>query len=201
MNFELITKHFRPRSVVDVGANVGGWHNQARLHWPDAYFFLVEGNPACAEQLAMTGASMRIALLSDTEKEVTFYTREGAPTCTGASYYRENTSFYADDKIIPHTVRTQTLDDLVDRQPFDLIKLDTQGSELDILRGGYTTLASAKGVVMELSHVEYNAGAPLAAEVIDFMARNGFKVAETLGEIVHPINRNHIQSDVLFIKS
>lgn len=200
MKFELITKHFRPRSVLDVGANVGGWHNQARLHWPDAYFFLVEGNPACAEQLAMTGASMRIALLSDSEKDVTFYTREGAPTCTGASYYRENTSFYADDKIIPRTVRTQILDDLVDRQPFDLIKLDTQGSELDILRGGYTTLASAKGVVMELSHVEYNAGAPLAAEVIDFMARNGFKVAETLGEIVHPIGRQHIQSDVLFIK-
>jgi FkbM family methyltransferase len=201
MNFELITKHFRPRSVLDIGANTGGWHNEARLHWPDAYFFLIEANPACAEMLTMTGASNRIAVLSDTEKDVTFYTRQGAPTCTGASYKRELTTFYSDDAIIPQTMRTQRLADVVEGHVFDLIKLDTQGSELEIINGGLDIVKAAKGVIMELSFIEYNQGAPLAPEVCDFMAKLGFFQAEALGDIVHPLGRNVIQRDVLFLKS
>lgn len=201
MNFDLIKKHINPASVLDIGANVGHWHNEARLHWLNAYFFLIEGNPACAEQLAMTGASMRIALLSDTEKEVMFFTRTDAPTCTGASYYRENTEFYDDHKAKPQTLTTRRLDDVVEGQQFQLIKIDTQGSELDILRGAPNTLAAAKAVVMEVSLSNYNEGAPQMAETIMFMEARGFRLAENLGDIVHPITRNVIQRDCLFLRA
>lgn len=200
MNFELIKKHINPTSVLDIGAHTGMWHNEARLHWLNAYFFLIEGNPACAEQLAMTGASMRIALLSDTEKDVEFFTRKDAPTCTGSSYYREDTEFYADGKVEPHVMRTQRLDDVVEGHSFQFIKIDVQGAELDVFRGGLNTLASAQAVVMELSVVEYNKGAPLMDEVIKFMDDHGFRLAEWLGDIVHPINRNVIQRDALFLR-
>lgn len=200
MNFDLIKKHINPTSCLDIGAHLGHWHNEARLHWPNAYFMLVEGNPACAEQLAMTGASTRIALLSDEEKDVEFFTRVDAPTCTGASYHRERTDFYEGDKAVATKLRTQRLDDLVDGQPFQLIKIDTQGSELEILRGGYATLAAAQAVIMEVSLEEYNQGAPSATEVIDFMARNGFKVTEQLGDIIHPLKRHVIQQDILFTR-
>lgn len=200
MNFDLIKKHINPASVLDIGANIGNWHNEARLHWLNAYFFLIEGNPACAEQLAMTGASMRIALLSDSEKDVEFFTRKDAPSCTGSSYYRENTEFYADGKVEPHIMRTQRLDDVVDNQPFNLIKIDVQGAELDVFRGGPNTLASAQAVIIELSVVEYNKGAPLMDETIKFMEEHGFRVAEWLGDIVHPIERHVIQRDALFLR-
>lgn len=201
MNFELITKHFRPKSCLDVGAHIGMWHNHARLHWLDAYFFLIEGNPACAEQLAMTGASMRIALLSDEEKEVTFYTRKDAPSCTGSSYRRENTDFYAEGKVDETKMMTRKLSDVVEGQVFDLIKIDTQGSELDIMRGGLDIIKAAKGVILEMSLVEYNKGAPTWDEVTAFMKDIGFEAAENLGWIVHPISRENIQADILFLKA
>lgn len=200
MNFDLIKKHINPKSILDVGSNVGHWHNEARLHWLNAYFFLIEGNPACAEQLAMTGASMRIALLSDTEKEVTFFTRNDAPTCTGASYYRENTEFYADNRAVPHTLLTQRLDDVVEGHTFELIKIDTQGSELDILRGAPNTLNAARAVIMEVSLTNYNEGAPQMSETVMFMEAHGFYLAENLGDIVHPVQRNVIQRDCLFLR-
>lgn len=200
MNFDLIRKHISPTSILDIGANVGGFYHEAKQHWPDAYFLLIEGNPACAEMLAATGASHRIALLSDSEKEVTFHTRKGAPTCTGASYLREQTEFYNDENLITETLSTQRLDDLLDGQPFQLIKIDTQGSELDIFRGGENTLAAAKAVIMEVSHVEYNAGAPMAPDVFRFMEERGFRFGEKLGDIVHPTTRAHIQSDILFLR-
>ena len=201
MDFELIKRHIDPVSCLDIGANYGAWHNEARLHWPNAYFFLIEANPECAEAIAKTGASHRITALSDSEKEVTFYTRKDAPGCTGASMYRELTPFYEGDKAIPHTMRTQRLDDVVEGHPFQLIKLDTQGSELDILRGGLTTLSNAKSVIMELSLVEYNSGAPMADEVIQFMGQHGFHLAEKLGRITRCIPpHDDIQEDVLFLR-
>lgn len=200
MNFDLIKKHITPLTLLDIGSNVGHWYQEAKQHWPDAYYLLIEGNPACAEMLAATGASHRIALLSDAEKDVTFHTRQGAPTCTGASYRREQTIFYGDENLIRETIRTSTLDEVVDGQPFQLIKIDTQGSELDILRGGLNTLAAAKAVIMEVSHVEYNEGAPNAQEVLRFMEEHGFRAVENLGDIVHPLERHVIQSDMLFLR-
>ncbi len=202
MNFEAIKKHINPTSCLDIGAHVGMWHNHARLHWPDAYFFLIEGNAACAEQLAMTGASMRIALLSDSEKEVDFWTRKDAPTCTGSSYFRELTPFYSDENAISTKTMTRRLDDVVDGQPFQLIKLDVQGSELEVLRGGMATLNAAKAVVMELAVTPYNEGAPLMHEVMKFMTDNGFRMAEVLGDITRCIPPHDlIQQDCLFLRA
>lgn len=200
MNFDLIAKHITPRSVLDIGANTGGWYREAKSRWPDAYFFLIEGNPACAEYLAATGESFRIALLSDAEKEVEFFTRVDAPTCTGSSYKREKTEFYADDKINTDRLPTARLADVCEGSVFDLIKIDTQGSELDILRGGIDIARAAKAIVMEVSLEEYNDGAPLADETLAFMASLGFRATEVLQEIVHPIKRHVIQNDLLFIR-
>jgi len=202
MDFELIKRHIDPVSCLDIGANSGAWHNEARLHWPNAYFFLIEANPECAEAIAQTGASHRITALSDCEKDVTFYTRKDAPGCTGCSYKKEvGTPFYEGEKAVPHIIRTQRLDDVVEGMPFQLIKIDTQGSELEILRGGLNTLASAKAVVMELSLTIYNEGSPLADEQIEFMASQGFYLAEKLGTISRCIEPfDPIQEDALFLR-
>ena len=39
---------------------------------------------------------------------------------------------------------------------FDLIKLDTQGSEIDILNGGSHMIKNTTAIIVEVSHVEYN---------------------------------------------
>jgi len=202
MNFDILKQHITPRSCLDIGANRSAWTKEARKHWPDAIYLLVEGNPECREELDASGENFRIALLSDSEKEVTLWQRKGAPACTGVSYKREvGTPFYEGDNAVGVPMMTQRLDDLVEGHPFDLIKIDTQGSELDIFRGAPNTLASAKAVVMELSIIPYNQGAPLADEQIQFMASHGFFVSADLGEICHPISREIIQKDVLFLRA
>lgn len=201
MNFPLITQHIKPRSVLDIGAHTGGWYRDAVQHWPDAYYFLIEGNPACAPALADTGVSHRIALLSDREKEVTFHTRRGIPCATGDSYLREKTPFYADEHLVSTTMETRRLDDVCEGCVFDLVKLDTQGSELDIMRGGDNIMRMAKAVVIEVSHVEYNEGAPSEETVSGHLRSLGFRpveVVERLNYCLPP--HHHIQSSVLFLK-
>lgn len=74
-------------------------------------------------------------------------------------------------------VACRRLDDAIAEYDFgivDAIKLDTQGSELPILKGGLTALASASFIEIE---VEFNAlyeGQPLFHQVDGFMREQGF---------------------------
>lgn len=204
MDFQKLSEKITPKTVVDAGANVGHWHNEARLHWPDAHFIEIEGNPACEEQLRGTGAETHIILLSDAEKEITFYRRKDAPSCTGCSAYRENTEFYADDKIETVVLPATTLDKLLEGRQLVLpilLKLDLQGAELDALDGAKYFLSVVSWIVMEVSLENYNEGSPLFNEVDEYMRAAGFYLLCELGYITHPCDSSRvIQKDVLYIR-
>ena len=59
-----------------------------------------------------------------------------------------------------------------------MVKMDVQGAELDVLKGMKKTLKTVKHLILELQNVEYNKGAPLRGEVIDWLESNGFKYVE-----------------------
>lgn len=200
MSLHEVAQHITPYSVLDIGANRGHWTAEAKTLWPEAYFMLIEGNPECDPILASTGHPYRIALLSDTEKEVTFYTRLNAPACTGASYYRETTQFYAGDNAIPHTLQTDTLDRLFPDDKFDLIKIDVQGAELDVLKGGANLVGRASALLLECAVSNYNDGAPTVVEILDYCRRIGFKRNVHIENIPHPVTRQIVQQDILFLR-
>lgn len=203
MNYDHAAKIITPATVIDGGANKGHWHNDARLRWPNAHFILIEGNAECEQELRQTGAETHIALLSDKPKTLTFYTRKGSPGCTGASAYREQTSFYEGENAVATEHQATTLDILLagrDLAEPILIKLDLQGAELDALRGGMSILSKASAVILEESFEEYNAGAPLQPKVRAFMLEQGFRPDSVLETVVHPILRHPIQESVLYVR-
>lgn len=56
----------------------------------------------------------------------------------------------------------------------DAMKLDTQGSELDILRGATQVLRDVRHIEVEVAFNEIGEGAPLFGEVDSFLRGNGF---------------------------
>ena len=95
---------------------------------------------------------------------------------------------------------TTTLELLLKDKQFDLIKIDVQGSELDIIKGGLELIKKSKGILMEVSLIEYNENAPTKDFVYEFMDKLGFIPVEVIGDINHPITYQLIQQDILFIK-
>jgi FkbM family methyltransferase len=200
MGLDRIQSYFTPNSVLDIGANVGQFYNEIKQIFPNSYYYLIEGNEKCEIVLQTLGVDYSISLLSDEVKEVKFYTRTNEERCTGNSIYRENTSFFNDDEITIKNEITTTLELLLKDKQFDLIKIDVQGSELDIIKGGLELIKKSKGILMEVSLIEYNENAPTKDFVYEFMDKLGFIPVEVIGDINHPITYQLIQQDILFIK-
>ena len=208
----LMQKGFVPKNILDIGANYGNFSTHCKRDlWMFSNYYLIEPNEECKFQLLTTGFPVFFELLGDEDgKEVTFYKAKGLPGCTGNSYYREKTIHYNDENVLRETKKMITLDTLFKNKDikFDFAKLDTQGSELDILRGGMKTLETCKFILIEVSLKYYNEGIPLKDEIINFMkdfAYNNYEVVEQhvwqQTEPVGDINLGDIfQEDIIFWK-
>jgi FkbM family methyltransferase len=181
--------------VYDIGAHRGEWTKRARASLPSTRFFLFEANAEHEHALEDVGERCIISVLSSRERAVDFYATGGP----GDSYYREESERYG--ALAPRRVSTTTLDDLVEKLDLpvpDLIKVDVQGAELDVLRGGRKTLTEAKLVLLECPVTYYNKGAPNIHEYLRFMEGCGFGVVDFLDQMWQRGRMIHV--DVLFAR-
>jgi hypothetical protein len=118
LNLEIIKKYYEPKSILDIGANVGQFYNKCKSIFTDSYYYLIEGNLKCEEALKQLNVDYSMSLISDEIKEVDFYTRIHEERCTGNSIYREKTSFFDDDQILLEKRLTSTLNDLLPNKTF-----------------------------------------------------------------------------------
>ena len=181
--------------IYDVGAYKGGWANFIHRKYGKAEIIMFEANAEFAGDLEKTGFRYFLGPLASSERELDFYSIGG----TGDSYYREKTTVY--DDVAPKKIRSTTLDKLIADNGLplpDFIKIDTQGSEIDILKGADKALEHASLAYMECPILEYNVGAPTLAEYISYMRGRGF-LPHDLFEI-HTKRGVLIQIDIMFVR-
>lgn len=180
-----ISKHFTPKVIYDIGACVLHWTREAKIVWPDPECITIAFD-AINEVEALyksKGILYHIGVLSDEDnKLVRFYENKEMPG--GNSYYKEIGSANA-ELVFPESSYTEkytmTLESVVRQKDFqlpDLVKIDVQGCELDILKGGIDIINHAKYLVIELQNIQYNRGAPLEDVTIKYLNDNGWKIVE-----------------------
>lgn len=198
MNLQLIKKYYTPNTILDIGANIGQFHLECKKIFPNSYIFSIEASKECEAHLKSITDDYLITLLAKDNEIYDFYKLKDIPTNTGNSIYRENTHFYSDENTKIEKLHGTKLDDLfTDDSVFDLIKIDTQGSELDIITGGLNLCKRARGILLEVSYNQYNHDSPLYDDVNNFMNKIGFVETEIIGrEQNHGAN----QADILYIR-
>ena len=200
---ELIRAEYDLSVVYDIGANDGRWTaGHGRRICPGAHFYQFEANLKCTLKHKGSDITRFIEVLSDTDgKEVKFYEADLFSTeNTGYSYYQENSPGYEQGKYTKY--KTKKLDTFVAEKNLpmpNIVKMDTQGSEVDILRGGAKTLSKAYAIHCEVPIVEYNKGAPGFSEYLSEFRKLGFLPTG----VEHIAIRNGVvsQMDVTFMKA
>lgn len=185
---------FSPRTILDIGAYHGSWSEVMWHVWPDALYRLVEANEDCRPQLFATGFPFDIALLSDSERDVTYHKCQ-----TGSG---EGNSIYPEASAYPFAAtaaRTVRLDDLLPGQTFDFLKLDCQGAEVSILKGGLDIVSRATLIQLEVGVQSYNIGSPSVLETMTYMDSLGFRLYD-ITEYHLNSRQMLIQADLLFAR-
>lgn len=189
---------FQPKKILDIGANKGKWTLEIKKKvFPDSDFTLIEAiDYKELEKLSMKydNINFKNILLDEKEHEVTWYEKRN----TGDSLFRENTGYFDDCKEL--VKNTSTLDlTFKDSNLFELIKIDCQGAEIPILKGGKNLVQNATVIILEVPFMgEYNIGAPNFYEHIQYMENIGYRVFDIVE--LHRVDNILIQIDVIFIK-
>ena len=72
------------------------------------------------------------------------------------------------------TVKTELLDEIVQDEEFDLIKLDVQGAEVEVIKGGMITVQKAKWLQVEVPIFQYSIGSPDMYNLLGNLKAIGF---------------------------
>lgn len=191
---------FNPTRILDIGCHHGDWTRFMRQFFPEAKFILIDGIDY--PEAKMLGYPHYVEVLNDTITEVEWFEEKN----TGDSMFRERTWHFANTK--PVMKKTQTLDNFFKNEDsdseqnnlkFDFIKIDCQGAEIPILKGGANLVSKAEVILLEIPFCgQYNFGVPDFKEHINFMDSIGF-VPYDITEL-HRFDEFLIQIDILFVR-
>jgi len=201
----LAARGFAPRGLLDIGAYEGEWAELALQVFPSGRILMIEAQPRLRPRLtALANArsdrlASEIALLGREDREaVTFFQMDTPFGSTGSSIYDEQTDFARTPLALP----MRRLDGVASRHPwapFELMKIDVQGAELEVLAGAGEVLREVQAVFMEISFAEYNRGAPLFVETVAAMDRYGFWLTD-LADLRRGRAGALLQADALFLR-
>lgn len=198
-----ISKDIKPKIIYDIGSCVLHWTRHAKKTWSDSQIICFDAFDDVSKYYddKFGKFDFHAYVLSDKDdEEKIFY--KNLHHIGGQSLYQENSKFniHADalfGKNNQVKIKTSKLDTIVERYNLplpDLIKMDVQGSELDVIHGGMNTIQQCKDIILELQEVDYNKGAPKSQEAIQFMASLGY------GLVKAKFSNNRFDADYHFRK-
>lgn len=189
---------FAPRTIVDVGANRGDFARACLRAWPTATVLCVEPLDACVAKLraaatvdrrirvhpVLVGAEERAAVLLHEADVASSVLVEHAPNAFPTS-----------------THRMRTIDAIVAEhgQGCEFLKLDTQGYELEALRGAERTLPDVQLLLAEVNFLDLHREVPLVATLIAWLAERGFVAYDICGLMRRQLDGALWQADMMFV--
>ena len=196
-------------TVLDIGGNIGLFSKTMRQMLPDAQIYAFEPLPDCYAQMSnrMKGDKKYQGFncgLGEKEETLLIQKNSHAPSSSFLELgdkHKEAFPFTAESEKISVPVRR--LDDMV--QDLNLgknimIKVDVQGFEDKVLRGGLKTFDKAKLLIMELSYQELYKGQPLFNDIYQELAKLGFQFQGTMAQMAEPNTQELLDADCIFIK-
>ncbi len=198
-----------PLTVIDVGGCHGQFAREAISCFPLAEIYSFEPIPECFAELQLLAKQheqihpMGIAL-SDRSGFEEF----------NVSEFRDSSSFQPMRpehlEAWPHTINKERilvekakLDDLINPQSLRspiFVKIDVQGHEMFVIRGGRNVISHSHRVMIECNFVSLYEGQPSFDEIYREIKDMGFLFDGMINQLHHPVTGELMSSDLIFYK-
>lgn len=202
-------KSYNINTVFDVGANVGQFAEEIREYLPNAKIYSFEPVKSVYEKLLDNRKSDNLwegfnSALGETKGSAEI----------NVSPYSPSSSLLPKTELLneafPHTKGTTkeltqvyTIDSIantINCSSEILIKLDVQGFEDKVIKGGHNIFSKAKIVLIETSFFQIYEGQPLFDDIYKLLTNLGFKYHGSFNIKRHPHTYEILFEDSIFIR-
>lgn len=184
-------------TVIDVGASNGSWSKTAKQYFPKAFYLLIEANGVHKQALVdfkshNPNMDYVLAAAGDSAGEICF---DAQDPFGGQACHSPATAHHI-------TVPMTTIDEQVAQKnlspPF-LVKLDTHGFEVPILKGAKHTLKNTSLIIIETYNFKLAPDGLLFWEMCHHLKAYGFRPIDLCDPMHRPTDHALWQLDLFLI--
>lgn len=191
-------------SIVDVGGNVGQFSLFASHRWPKAVIHAFEPIPDQADRFAAVHGN-RVTLhrcaLGEQATTLPIHIASRKDSSSLLPLGKRQKAMFAMDEVGTIDVPVKRLDSVLSSEDLPkpaLLKIDVQGFEYEVLRGGGELLRHFSHIYVEASFVELYEGQKLFGEIEKILKAKGFKLAAEFN-VSRDTDGEKVQSDLLYV--
>jgi FkbM family methyltransferase len=199
----LVAKGFRPKVILDIGAAKGYWSEFAHYFYPDAAFYMIDPlleSESRLQQLCATKPNFSYVLCAagDVDGEISMSI---SADLDGSSLFSFNVNGTTDapERIVP----VYAIDSLLSSgkiAPPQFVKIDVQGYELNVLKGGQKLLETTEVFILEVSIFKFLPDMPVVHQVVDYMVQHNYVLYDIAGYLRRPYENDLGQLDLVFVR-
>lgn len=185
-------------TVIDVGASNGSWTRSSMQHFPDCQYLLVEAQPVHEEALVRFSGEHRnvqFTLAAAGEATGRLFFDASDPLGGQASY----TPYEANNIEVPVSTIDGEIRSHALGGPY-LLKLDTHGFEVPILRGAAKTLKETEAIIVECYNFRLTPDSLLFHEMCNYLKEYGFRCIDLVDALHRPCDGAFWQMDLVFVR-
>ncbi len=196
-------------TVIDIGANTGQFAGVIHELLPSARIYSFEPLPECYRKLnrRLAGAGAFEAFevaIGDESSRITFYRNDFAQSSSPLVITdAHEKAFPWTRNATPIEVEVRTLDSFLNILTLKkkiLVKIDVQGFEGRVLRGGAQVLKSSDIVFIESSFEPLYEGQESFDTIHAIMVGYGFRFAGIIDQLADPRSGRTLQADLLYLR-
>ncbi len=208
--FDMVVVPLNIGTILDIGANTGKVAKEFRDIFPNAYIHSFEPLPSCFEKLEvnMKGDTLFTAhniALGETKGETVMEESSFHPSSSLLRMSDLHKKLYPKSKdSVQKKIRVERLDDVLGNANLKkniFIKMDVQGFEDRVIKGGTKVIAQASVIQIETAFVTLYEGQPLFDDIYRLLSDLGFVYYGDVGRHYSPETGKLIYEESLFIKS
>ena len=197
------------KTIVDIGANEGQFALKMREIFPEASIFSFEPITEVYNKLVNNFHNDKYFKaynfgLGDKEEQIKFWLNEYSPSSSILEMTNHLNHFDYAKKNKEIEIKIRSLDSFKDKinlvSPY-LIKIDVQGYEDKVIRGGLDILTKAQIIITEVSFVQLYNDQVLFDKIYSQLTQLNFSYVGNFEQLYSPLNNQILQADAIFIKN
>lgn len=208
--YRLYAMGFRPKTILDIGANRGMFTRCVHYVFPNAAIHAFEPLKDCYEDLCI----LKNKIYKLECYNIALADQNGESSILRSNYDYSSSLLEMDElhkQAFPYTdgghlekIKTRTLDNIFSvkriQRPL-LMKIDVQGYEKYVFAGAAETLKQTDYILCEMSFRHLYKGQAIFNEVYNQIINAGFRFLGHMDELLHPQTTEVLQIDGLFIRN